>query len=108
MMINGIAPSLVPETTQLGQSLRAGGLSESSQTEKTTRSFQATLTDAIEHVNEVQHESDDLLKGLASGKHVDLHGTMISLEKADISLRAMVSVRDKLVQAYEQVMNMTL
>ena len=46
-----------------------------------------------------------MLKDLAAGKNVDLHGTMISLEKADISLRTMVSVRDKLISAYEQIMN---
>jgi len=108
MVITNIAPSLAPETTQLSQSLQNGGLGQTSNTEKVTRSFQATLTEAVKHVNEVQHQSDDLLKGLASGQHVDLHGTMISLEKADITLRSMVSVRDKLVQAYEQVMNMTL
>lgn len=108
MMITKVAPSLAPETTGISQSLKQNGLEQTSGTEKATRSFQATLTQAVEHINEVQQTSDDMLKGLASGQHVDLHGTMIALEKADISLRAMVSVRDKLLQAYEQVMNMTL
>ena len=108
MVISKIAPSLAPETTRISQSLHTEGLGKTSGPEQASRSFQATLTQAIEHVNEVQGASDDMLKGLASGQHVDLHGTMISMEKADISLRAMVSVRDKLLQAYEQVMNMTL
>ncbi|HHO53588.1 MAG TPA: flagellar hook-basal body complex protein FliE, partial [Deltaproteobacteria bacterium] len=34
--------------------------------------------------------------------------TMIELEKADIALRTMVSVRDKFIAAYEQVMNMSV
>ena len=108
MMISKIAPTLAPETSRISESLKQGGLQQTSGTEKVTQSFQATLTDAVKRVNEVQHQSDDLLKGLASGQHVDLHGTMIALEKADISLRTMVSVRDKMVQAYEQIMNMTL
>ena len=108
-MINTtFAPTLAPEPTRVQNSLKQGGLEGTSGIEKSTRSFQDTLTQAIKHVNEVQGTSDDMIKGLASGQHVDLHGTMISLEQADISLRAMVSVRDKLVQAYEQVMNMTL
>jgi len=72
------------------------------------RSFSDTLTQALKTVNDTQLESDSMLKDLAAGKNVDLHGTMISLEKADISLRTMVSVRDKMVSAYEQIMNMTL
>jgi flagellar hook-basal body complex protein FliE len=108
MMISKIAPTMAPETTRISQTLQQGGLKQTSGVEKVSQSFQATLTDAVKHVNEVQHQSDDLLKGLASGEHVDLHGTMIALEKADISLRSMVSVRDKMVQAYEQIMNMTL
>mgnify|MGYP001159637383 CR=1 FL=1 len=108
-MIKGtFAPSLAPETSRLNQTLQNGGLSKTSGTEQAARSFETTLTEAVKHVNEVQLQSDDMIKGLASGQHVDLHGTMIAMEKADISLRAMVSVRDKMLQAYEQVMNMTL
>lgn len=109
MMITNIAmPTLAPETSRISQSLQSGGLQKTDGTQKVTQSFEATLTEAVKHVNEVQNQSDSLLKGLASGQHVDLHGTMIALEKADISLRTMVSVRDKMVQAYEQIMNMTL
>ena len=36
----------------------------------------------------------------------DIHGTMIALEKADISMRLMLQIRNKLVSAYEEVMRM--
>ena len=70
--------------------------------------FDQTMVEAIGDV-EVQHaEADSTLAQLASGEQVDLHGTMIELEKADIALRTMVSVRDRFISAYEQVMNMTV
>ncbi|MBX2801956.1 MAG: flagellar hook-basal body complex protein FliE [Myxococcales bacterium] len=70
--------------------------------------FGPALREAIGAV-EVQHtHADDALAMLASGESVDLHGTMIALEKADIALRTMVSVRDKFISAYEQVMNMSV
>ncbi len=70
--------------------------------------FDDTLVSAIGQV-EVQHtQADDFLQRLAAGEQVDLHGTMIELEKADIALRTMVSVRDRFISAYEQVMNMTV
>jgi flagellar hook-basal body complex protein FliE len=108
MVISNISPLMAPEAPKVTQSLHSGGLNRIDGAQKSSKSFQDTMTQALSHVNKTQQSSDDLLKGLASGQHVDLHGTMISLEKADISLRAMVSVRDKVLAAYEQVMNMTL
>lgn len=70
--------------------------------------FAARLDKAIEKVNTAQQDSDELLAQLASGENVDLHNTMISLQKADITMRTLVSVRDKLVGAYDQIMNMQI
>jgi flagellar hook-basal body complex protein FliE len=36
----------------------------------------------------------------------DIHGTMLALEKADLSMRLMLQIRNKLVSAYEEVMRM--
>jgi flagellar hook-basal body complex protein FliE len=63
---------------------------------------------AIRQVDALQFQGDVALKELASGQNVDLHGTMVALEKADIALRTMVSVRDRVVAAYEQIMNMAI
>ena len=69
--------------------------------------FDAVM-DGVDSVDDQQLKADGVLGELASGKRVDLHGTFIELEKADIALRTMVSVRNKLVGAYEQVMNMSI
>jgi len=70
--------------------------------------FSTALTRALSGV-ETQHASADaVLSDLASGDRVDLHNTMIELEKADIALRTLVSVRDRFIAAYEQVMNMNV
>ena len=70
--------------------------------------FAKQLNTAIGKVDAAQHESDELLSQLASGESVDLHNTMISLQKADISMRTLVAVRDKVVSAYEQILNMSV
>lgn len=67
-----------------------------------------SVLDAVEGVNQDQLKADDALASFAAGENVDLHGTFIALEKADISLRAMVSVRDRALAAYEQIMNMSI
>ncbi len=71
-------------------------------------SFADTLQNAMDSVNETQQQADDKLAELAAGKTPDIHGTMIALQEADITLRTMVSVRDKVVDAYQQVMNMQI
>lgn len=71
-------------------------------------SFSDRLRSAVESVNAAQHSADDQLRAVASGQDVDLHATMIALEEADITLRTMTSVRDKVVNAYERIMNMSI
>jgi len=70
--------------------------------------FAASLNAAVNEVNAAQVHADDKLAALASGDGTDLHGTMIALQEADITLRTMVSVRDKAVEAYQQIMNMSI
>ena len=43
---------------------------------------------------------------MLTSENKDIHGTMIALEKADISMRLMLQIRNKLVSAYEEVMRM--
>jgi flagellar hook-basal body complex protein FliE len=45
---------------------------------------------------------------LASGEDVDVHGTMIALQEADISLRTMTAFRDKMSEAYKNLINMAI
>lgn len=66
------------------------------------------IANSFEKVNDAQNNADAVLADLASAERVDLHGMMISMEKAEISLRTMVSVRDKAVAAYESIMNMAI
>ena len=70
--------------------------------------FGVTLSRALGAVEAQHATADSVLADLASGDRVDLHTTMIELERADIALRTLVSVRDKFIAAYEQVMNMNV
>jgi flagellar hook-basal body complex protein FliE len=98
--ISGVGAS--PWTTPIGSPTAASGPSGN------TRSFANTLQDAMEAVDQSQARADDKLAELAAGKTPDIHGTMIALQEADITLRTMVSVRDKVVDAYQQIMNMQI
>lgn len=74
----------------------------------TGRSFKDVLADAIHDVDQAQHVADDKLARMASGEEINIHGTMIALQEADISVRLLMSVRSKVLDAYQQIMNMNL
>jgi flagellar hook-basal body complex protein FliE len=74
--------------------------------DQTQKSFAATLKDAVGQVNTLQKESDHKMQELATGKSQNIHETMIAAEKADIALRLMVQVRNKMIEAYQEMMRM--
>jgi len=74
--------------------------------DQTQKSFAATLKDAVGQVNALQKESDHKMQELATGKTQNIHETMIAAEKADIALRLMVQVRNKMIEAYQEIMRM--
>lgn len=74
--------------------------------EKTEKSFADTLKDAVNSVNTMQKDSDKKMEDLATGKNHNIAEVMISAEKADISLKLMVQVRNKIIEAYQEIMKM--
>ena len=74
--------------------------------EKTSQDFASTLKNAVQAVNQAQKDADYKMQELATGKSNNIHETMIAAEKADISLRLMVQVRNKVIEAYQEIMKM--
>jgi flagellar hook-basal body complex protein FliE len=70
-------------------------------------SFADLLGGSVDAVNEAQSRATALASAFEAGdKNVDLAQVMISLQKADLSFKAMTEVRNKLVSAYQDIMNM--
>ena len=72
------------------------------------QSIQGRITDGLHQIDQSQRVSDLKLERLASGEDVDIHGTMIALQEADITLRFAVSIRDKLLEGYQKIINMSI
>lgn len=70
-------------------------------------SFQNAMTQALRQVSEAQNESSNLQREFQLGNtSVSLEETIIASEKARLGFTAAVSVRNRLVQAYSEIMNM--
>jgi flagellar hook-basal body complex protein FliE len=64
------------------------------------------LQTSIAEVNQLQNAADNSIEQLVAGRSRNLHETMIAMEKADISFRLMMEVRNKIIEAYNEVMRM--
>ncbi len=70
------------------------------------KGFSEVLKDSIKKVNDLQLEADEAIKSFAKGESKDIHETMLAMQKADISFRMMMQIRNKIVEAYQEVMRM--
>lgn len=72
------------------------------------QNFATTLKDAIANVNGQQIQSDELTTKLINGDDVELHEVMIAAQKATISLNLTMEIRNKAVEAYQEMMRMSI
>lgn len=70
------------------------------------KTFGETLKDAVQSVNQLQQTADKKMEDLATGKAKSIPDVMIAAEKADIALKLMVQVRNKVIEAYQEIMKM--
>jgi flagellar hook-basal body complex protein FliE len=67
-------------------------------------SFADTLSESLGKVNDLQKEADKAIEDFVSGETRNIHETMIAVNKADLAFRLTMQVRNKIVEAYQEVM----
>lgn len=70
--------------------------------------FGAMLKDALTNLSEQQKVSDTMTNKLIRGEQVELHDVMIASQKASITLSATLEVRNKVIEAYQEIMRMSV
>jgi len=65
--------------------------------------FMETLESAIDQVQQLQGQADQKVETMLQGNGVDVHSAMIAVEKADLSFQLMMQVRNKIVEAYQEI-----
>ena len=88
---------------------RASGVSEAPAAAAQPSEFANLMKNSVDHVASMQNQATALADAYEAGdKSVDLTKVMLEVQKASLSFRAMTEVRNKLVDAYQQVMNMSV
>jgi flagellar hook-basal body complex protein FliE len=68
--------------------------------------FGAALGQALHEVNELQLRARDAAVELATGRSADVAQTVVSIEKANVSFQLAMQIRNRLLEAYQEIMRM--
>jgi len=99
-MIDRISPNLpiAPATTQ--------SISGASATPST--SFADVLKDSINEVSRLQNDASQAVQDVVTGKTDDVTGVMMAMEKSEMAFKTLLSIRGKLMDAYDEIKNMQI
>jgi flagellar hook-basal body complex protein FliE len=69
--------------------------------------FKKVMKGSLQEVNHLLGEADQTTREMVLGKQ-DIHQAMVAIEQANLSLRLMLQVRNKMISAYEEIMRMQI
>ena len=93
--INRVDKSLIPQIGKGGVKAR-----------ESRESFENTLKKFINDVNSLQNQASESIEKLATGEVEDVHQVMIAVEEANTDMEFMLEIRNKIMEAYQEIMRM--
>ena len=79
-----------------------------SEVSRSGESFGKMLSSTIAQVNQADYQGNKAIVDLHTGKAQNLHEVMIAVEEADLSIRMLVQMRNKALEAYKEIMRMQI
>jgi len=70
--------------------------------------FKNLLIESIDHVNSMQMDADHAVEQLVTGGDANMVEVLTAVQKADMSFRLMLQIRNKLMQAYQEIQNIRI
>ena len=68
--------------------------------------FKETVSNFVNEVNDLQVKAGESVENFATGKVENVHEVMIAMSKAEVSFKFMMETRNKLIDAYKEIMRM--
>ena len=92
--LSTFSPSMLRGANPVGKTEATGG-----------STFKDFLVDSIKEVNSMQQAADQAVEKLAAGENVNPAEVLTAVQKADIAFKLMMQMRNKMIQAYQEVQN---
>jgi flagellar hook-basal body complex protein FliE len=103
-MINGINSNIIGKATGVG----SPATSTPSTGATGGTSFADTLKKSIDDVAKLQQDASQAVTDLATGKTENVSGVMTAVEKSDLAFKTLLSIRAKLMDAYDEIKGMSV
>jgi len=70
--------------------------------------FKESLMSSMKEVNDLQAKAHEAMTDLSTGRSSNIHEAMLAIQKAEISFKMMMQVRNKIITAYQEIMRMSV
>ena len=98
--------AIQPLNSNLVSTVRGLDTLQKSPTSNRSNQVSQTFEDVLSSLNQSQLNADSLMQQLAQGENVDLHAVMIGMEENNVNFNVAMGIRDRLVDAYREIMRM--
>lgn len=98
--------SITPLALKAYQAAQTSPKAEALRPHADVKPFSDTLKDSLKSVNTLQKNSISMIESFASGERQNVHELMIALQKSGLAMSMTSAVRNKLMEAYKEVMRM--
>lgn len=105
MAINPTAFKAYDKVASLAKDMESG--KKTGRQENPENNFTQTLQDSLAKVNDLQQEKSKMIEAFATGEKQNVHELMITLQKAGLAMSLTSAVRNKVMEAYKELMRMT-
>ena len=98
----------IPSIGPVRQNMPAGSIGKNGKADPSAASFKDTLNGFIKDVNSMQVKADESIQKMAAGEITDVHQVMSTVEEANVAFNMMMEIRNKVMDAYQEVMRIRL
>lgn len=98
----------IPSIGPIRQNNPVSGLSKGANAAQSGASFKDTLSGFMKEVNSMQVKADESIEKMAAGEITDVHQVMSTVEEANVAFNMMMEIRNKVMDAYQEVMRIRL
>jgi flagellar hook-basal body complex protein FliE len=105
MMMEGITPEMKVLQTQFEELKKLQG--DSPVESKDGESFDEIFTNLINDVDMAQKDADTSIQQLVAGESTSIQDVVMKMEEADVAFKLMKEVRNKLMEAYKEILSMS-
>ena len=107
MLNGGIEKTIMPEMIQSDPQLKSDlKILSTEGAGKVANDFKSTLSNSLNELNSTQRNAENAIETFATGGDIDVHSVMIASQKASLSMSMAMQLRNKAIQAYQEIYKM--